>query len=162
MKKITHLLTLSLLLTFLSTSISAAPKMSPAPVQEELGNAGIEHFQDITLDEFLELTPRKIKEKTGQKLSLKQAVMLKAAQKKIRKELKKGGTFAGGKDQLVALVLVLLFGLIGVHRFYLGYIGIGILQIVTLGGCGIWALIDMIRIITGDLQPKNGVYDETL
>jgi len=37
-----------------------------------------------------------------------------------------------------------------------------IVQLLTLGGCGIWALIDMIRIITGDLQPKDGEYEKTL
>jgi TM2 domain-containing membrane protein YozV len=62
---------------------------------------------------------------------------------------------------VVAFLLCLFFGLIGVHRFYLGYPGIGILQILTLGGLGIWTLIDLIRIITGDLQPKNGSYDDT-
>lgn len=68
----------------------------------------------------------------------------------------------GGKSQLVALLLCIFFGVIGIHRFYLGYIGIGIIQLLTAGGCGIWALIDLIMIITGDLKPKNGDYDKTL
>lgn len=62
------------------------------------------------------------------------------------------------KSQLVALLLCLFFGVLGIHRFYLGYIGIGIIQILTAGGCGIWVLIDLILIITGDLKPKNGEY----
>lgn len=69
---------------------------------------------------------------------------------------------SGGKSQLAALLFCIFLGCIGVHRFYLGYIGIGILQIITLGGCGIWALIDLILIITGELKPKNGDYTETL
>ena len=72
---------------------------------------------------------------------------------------KHGGS---GKSQVIALILCILFGGIGIHRFYLGYIGIGIIQLLTLGGCGIWALIDLIRIITGDLKPANGGYDKTL
>ncbi len=68
----------------------------------------------------------------------------------------------GGDSQVVALLLVILVGVIGIHRFYLGYVGIGILQIITLGGCGVWTLIDLIRIVTGDLQPKYGDYSETL
>lgn len=72
------------------------------------------------------------------------------------------GTGASGKSQIVALLLCIIIGIVGIHRFYLGYIGIGILQIVTLGMCGLWTLIDLIRIITGDLQPKNGEYTETL
>ncbi len=69
---------------------------------------------------------------------------------------------SSGKSQLVALILVIFVGGIGIHRFYLGYTGIGIIQLLTLGGCGIWALIDLIRIATGDLKPKDGEYSETL
>ncbi|MBP9193712.1 MAG: TM2 domain-containing protein [Saprospiraceae bacterium] len=68
----------------------------------------------------------------------------------------------GGKSQLIALILVILVGGLGIHRFYLGYTTIGIIQLLTAGGCGIWALIDLIRIITGDLKPKDGEYTETL
>lgn len=67
-----------------------------------------------------------------------------------------------GKSQLVALLLCLFVGGIGIHRFYLGYTTEGIIQILTLGGCGIWSLIDLIRIITGDLKPKGGEYAEKL
>lgn len=68
----------------------------------------------------------------------------------------------GGKSQVVALILVLLVGGLGIHRFYLGYTWQGIVQLLTAGGCGIWWLIDLIRIITGDLGPKDGSYDTTL
>jgi hypothetical protein len=68
----------------------------------------------------------------------------------------------GGKSQLVALLLVIFVGGIGIHRFYLGYTAIGIIQLITLGGCGIWALIDLIRIAMGDLKPKGGEYSEKL
>lgn len=68
----------------------------------------------------------------------------------------------GGKSQVVALILVLLVGVLGIHRFYLGYTGIGILMLLTVGCCGILALIDLIRIITGDLKPRNSDYTETL
>lgn len=69
---------------------------------------------------------------------------------------------ASGKSQVTALILVALIGGLGIHRFYLGYTWQGIVQLLTLGGCGVWALIDLIRIITGDLQPKNGSYSKTL
>lgn len=68
----------------------------------------------------------------------------------------------GGKSQVIALVLCALIGGIGIHRFYLGYTWQGIVQLLTLGGCGVWALIDLIRIITGDLKPKDGNYSKTL
>lgn len=68
----------------------------------------------------------------------------------------------GGKSQLIALLLAVFIGTIGIHRFYLGYTWQGVVQLLTAGGCGIWTLIDIIRIITGDLKPKNGEYTETL
>ena len=53
----------------------------------------------------------------------------------------------GGESQLIALILAIFLGGLGVHRFYLGYIGIGVIQLLTAGGCGIWALIDIILIL---------------
>lgn len=69
---------------------------------------------------------------------------------------------SGEKSQLTALLICFFLGGIGIHRFYLGYTTIGIIQLLTLGGCGIWALIDLIMIITGDLKPNGGEYDKTL
>lgn len=66
-----------------------------------------------------------------------------------------------GKSQIVAAVLCFFLGGLGIHRFYLGYTWQGVVQLLTGGGCGIWALIDFIRILTGDLGPKNGSYDKT-
>ncbi len=67
---------------------------------------------------------------------------------------------AGGKSWLVALVLALFLGGLGIHRFYLGYTWQGVVQLLTLGGFGIWALIDLIRIIIRDLKPKDGDYTD--
>lgn len=60
------------------------------------------------------------------------------------------------KEWLVTLLLCLFVGTFGIHRFYVGKIGTGILQIITLGGCGIWTLIDLIMIITGNFKDKDG------
>ena len=60
------------------------------------------------------------------------------------------------KNWLATLLLCLFLGGIGVHRFYVGKVGTGILQLITLGGCGIWTLIDLIMIITGSFTEENG------
>ena len=85
----------------------------------------------------------------------------------MKREIKKiqkaeGNKKTQEKSQIIALILVLLVGGLGIHRFYLGYTWQGVVQLLTGGGCGIWALIDLIRIITGDLKPKGGDYDKTL
>ncbi len=69
---------------------------------------------------------------------------------------------SSGKSQVTALILAILIGGLGIHRFYLGYTWQGVVQLLTFGGLGVWALIDLIRIITGDLQPKDGSYSTTL
>ena len=61
------------------------------------------------------------------------------------------------KRILPAFLLCFFLGIFGVHRFYVGKIGTGILQIFTLGGLGIWALVDFIMIIVGAFTDKNGV-----
>ncbi|MFY9275325.1 MAG: TM2 domain-containing protein [Bacteroidales bacterium] len=69
-------------------------------------------------------------------------------------------TKSAGKSWIAALLLCIFLGELGVHRFYLGYTWQGIVQLLTLGGLGIWTLIDFIRIITKDLQPKSGHYTD--
>lgn len=61
------------------------------------------------------------------------------------------------KSRLVALLLCFFFGVLGVHRFYVGKVGTGILQLVTFGGIGIWALIDLILIAVGSFTDKEGL-----
>lgn len=61
-----------------------------------------------------------------------------------------------GKDWLIALLLCIFLGVMGVHRFYTGSIALGLLQLFTLGGCGIWALIDLILIAMGSYRDSEG------
>ena len=61
------------------------------------------------------------------------------------------------KGFVPALLLCLLLGGLGVHRFYVRKIGTGILMLFTLGGLGIWALIDLIVIAVGSFKDKNGL-----
>ena len=61
------------------------------------------------------------------------------------------------KGFVATLLLALFLGGLGVHRFFVGKIGTGVLQLVTLGGLGIWALIDIIMIILGSFKDKDGL-----
>ncbi|NBW74035.1 MAG: TM2 domain-containing protein [Microbacteriaceae bacterium] len=60
------------------------------------------------------------------------------------------------RDWLTAVLLSFFLGGLGVDRFYLGYTGLGVVKLITFGGCGIWALIDLIMILTGNLKDAQG------
>lgn len=49
---------------------------------------------------------------------------------------------------VLTLVMSIIFGQLGVDRFIMGHVGLGILKLITLGGCGIWWLIDLILVAT--------------
>jgi TM2 domain-containing membrane protein YozV len=64
------------------------------------------------------------------------------------------------RSWMAALILSIFVGSLGVDRFYLGKIGTGILKLITLGGFGIWWLIDLILIATKNF--KGVVWEEDL
>jgi TM2 domain-containing membrane protein YozV len=68
-------------------------------------------------------------------------------------------TPSAGPDQnkfLITLLLCLFVGNLGVHRFYTGHIAIGVVQLLTGGGCLIWWLIDFILIVSGSFKDAEG------
>jgi TM2 domain-containing membrane protein YozV len=60
------------------------------------------------------------------------------------------------RSQGVAFVCSWLLGLLGIDRFYLGYVGLGILKLITCGGLGIWSLIDLILVGGGYMRDAEG------
>lgn len=60
------------------------------------------------------------------------------------------------KNFIATLLFCLLLGTFGVHRFYVGKIGTGILMLITFGGFGIWWLIDVILVACGAFRDKQG------
>ena len=60
------------------------------------------------------------------------------------------------KSRLAALLLCIFFGVFGVHRLYVGKVGTGILQLITIGGLGIWAMVDVILIVVGSFTDADG------
>jgi len=57
---------------------------------------------------------------------------------------------------ITCLLLCWFLGVLGIHRFYTGHTALGVLQVLTLGGCGIWALIDFIIIVSGNFKDAQG------
>ena len=57
---------------------------------------------------------------------------------------------------LAVFFLSFMWGTFGVDRFYLGKIGTGLLKLITVGGLGLWTLIDLFLIMSGGMRDKQG------
>ena len=60
------------------------------------------------------------------------------------------------KSKLTAILLCFFLGSLGIHRFYLGYTLIGVIQLLTFGGFIIWTIVDLIMLIIGSLKDSEG------
>lgn len=56
----------------------------------------------------------------------------------------------------IALLLAVPLGWCGAHRFYVGRVGTGLLMLFTLGGLGVWWLVDIVIVATGQLRDMDG------
>jgi ribosomal protein L37E len=63
---------------------------------------------------------------------------------------------ASDKKKISAALLCWFLGVFGAHRFYVGKVGTGLIQLFTLGGLGIWAFIDLVMILLGKFEDKSG------
>jgi TM2 domain-containing membrane protein YozV len=61
------------------------------------------------------------------------------------------------KSFVTTLILAIVVGFLGVHRFYVGKTGTGIIQLLTFGGVGIWSFIDIIMIIVQKFTDSKGL-----
>jgi TM2 domain-containing membrane protein YozV len=60
------------------------------------------------------------------------------------------------RSRRLALVFSVVWGSIALDRFYLGYTGLGTVKLLTLGGCGIWWLLDIVRLLINSLKDADG------
>ena len=60
------------------------------------------------------------------------------------------------KSRLATTLFAFFPGEFGAHRFYLGKIGTAIAMLITLGGLGIWVLVDFILAVSGCMKDKEG------
>lgn len=65
------------------------------------------------------------------------------------------GVFSS-KEWLITVLLSFFLGALGVDRFYLGHVGLGIGKLVTFGGCGVWALVDFVLVLLRKVADKDG------
>ncbi len=126
-------------------------------------NAAVEAINSntaVSTADFLKSAQQDLLAKKEAKgLSKKEARLLKKLERKMQKAEKRSKKRASsGKKWIVAVLLSFFLGGLAIDRFYLGYTGLGIIKLLTLGGLGVWALIDFILILVRALKPKGGDY----
>jgi hypothetical protein len=75
---------------------------------------------------------------------------------KVRAQSTPDGRPISPKSRTAAALLSFFVGILGVHRFYVGKVGTGVLMILTFGGLGIWVLIDFVLILAGSFTDEEG------
>ena len=74
-----------------------------------------------------------------------------------KEKLLNSSTTTSTTDWLTLFLLTFFVGVLGVHRFYVGKIGTGFLMLLTLGGLGVWFLVDLILVVTVQFTNKDGI-----
>ncbi|MDR1298550.1 MAG: NINE protein [Deltaproteobacteria bacterium] len=65
--------------------------------------------------------------------------------------------YSSPKSQLAVILLCFFLGGLGIHRFYVGRWGLGILLLITLGGLGVWVIIDFVLAVLGKIRDADGL-----
>ena len=73
-----------------------------------------------------------------------------------KEKLLDSSTKTSSIDWLALFLLTFFVGVLGIHRFYVGKIGTGVLMLITLGGLGVWFLVDLLLVVTGQFTNKDG------
>ena len=133
-----------------SIATTSSSKGSRAKYKGEWYTVQIPFYDEekLTFFELQDLAKRKV-------IQPETAVRVGTGKGKTYPALMIPGLFSD-KSMTTAVVLGLLVGQFGIDRFYLGYTGLGILKLLTLGGCGIWALIDIVLIALRKVPDSSG------
>lgn len=142
------MLFIALIIFIVPSRSMVLPSTMPEPVKKD--NANVSPLANMSVEDFLSLTPKKFKELTGEKLSITKKISLKMAQKKIRKALKNNETIDGtvmanamdsSDFNIGGFILGLLLSVIGVLIAYLigdtsvikwAWIGFGVFLVIFL------------------------------
>ena len=149
-------------LIFAITVLGFVPNSAAAAI---LSQSKAEVRQNIEPSHPSDLSKASMEKSLDRKLTLRERLALHFVTKKINRHSSNDQTSRNaetgaeedtGKLQIVAFLLCFFLGLLGIHRFYLGYTGMGVLYLLTLGLFGIGWLIDLILlIIPNGLTPKG-------
>jgi len=147
------ILTILMLCIGFTTSFAVVGPATPTATTE----VAAETPTATPLDFFKSVQTNLEAKKSTKGLTKKEQRLLKKVNRKVKRMERRK---AGGKSWTVALILSILLGGLAIDRFYLGYIGLGILKLITLSGFGLWYLIDLILIAIRKVEPKNGSYTD--
>ena len=137
---------------------TVSPEVTSSPLATESASISSESLEIIPQEKFSFITPAKKSEVI--KMDEASSVKMKLNHKRNASKPGKAADANGGGDRswIVALLLCFFLGGLGLHRFYLGYNGIGLLMLFTGGVFGVLWLIDFFRILFHSLKPKDGDY----